>query len=417
MTESIIAQQTFDKACFAHDDGHLQEAQRLYLLLAGSYPKFPLLHYNLGLLYFQIDKFNKSLDHFYMAADLDPEDIDTLFNLALCQKKNKDVPGAISTLERILLIDPDDVESLFCLGGCYRDQYDNNKAINCYHRILALKPAYMPAVSNLAYVYHQAGENDKAIVYYSQVLEYQPENESVSYILSALHGIQLKQAPENYVRDFFNCYAGDFEHSLVVELGYDNPRQLFDCLGRSETPAAFYCHGLDLGCGTGLSGQVFKKIVTVLDGIDLSDKMLVQAASKGCYAHIHQDSIQHYLTSTNETYDFFIAADVFIYIGDLLPIFTLAQKICMPNALFCFSTERFDAEGYRLLPTGRFAYSPDYIRQLAALTGWTVVTQEAAPLRLEDGEWLIGDLWILRSLTEDMVSTQEYVCTRTAQIN
>jgi predicted TPR repeat methyltransferase len=124
--------------------------------------------------------------------------------------------------------------------------------------------------------------------------------------------------------------------------------------------------------------------------------MLVQAEDKGCYTLLHQDSILHHLASAEATYDFFLATDVFIYVGDLLPVFTLAQAVARPGALFCFSTEHLEGSGFRLLPTGRYAYSSDYIQQAAAETGWTVLTQESARLRQERDEWLTGDLWILR---------------------
>jgi predicted TPR repeat methyltransferase len=124
--------------------------------------------------------------------------------------------------------------------------------------------------------------------------------------------------------------------------------------------------------------------------------MLGKAAAKGCYAHLHEDSILHHLVSTVETYDLFLATDVFIYVGDLLPIFTAAQAIARPNALFCFSTEHLDCGTYQLLPTGRFAYTLDYIQGIAKQTGWRVLAQEPTHLRKERDVWLAGDLWILR---------------------
>jgi len=396
-----ISQGSFELACANHDKGLLQEACKQYLLLIEHHPNFAPLRYNLGLIYFQQAEFDYALNEFSLAAAFEPEDIDTLFNLAICQKKIGDYAAAIVTHGRILNQEPNHFDSLCSLGNCYRDQYDDDQAIDCYQRALTLQPTFIPAVTNLAHIHHRSGKHDLAIMYYKQVLQNQPQNESIRYILDALQGVSLDHAPDTYIHDVFNSYASEFEQNLVVELGYDNPQQLYDCLIRSDAGGIRCLHGLDLGCGTGLSGHVFQEIVEILDGVDLSEKMIAQALAKGCYAQIHQNSILKHLATTDETYDFFLATDVFIYAGDLEPIFSCARAVAAPNALFCFSTEHLRGKEYRLLPTGRFAYSTEYIQHVTSLTGWGILSSESAPLRLEYDEWLTGDLWILRRLGTD----------------
>jgi predicted TPR repeat methyltransferase len=386
----------FALACAAQTEGRLEEAREQYLVLLGYLPESALLHYNIGLVYFDLGDFVQALQQFTLSASSGPEDVDTLFNLALCQKKTGDQAAAIATYQRILTTDPDQADCHYNLGGCYRDLHDDEQAIACYQRVLAMDPNYLAAANNLAYLFHRAGEVDQAVLHYTQVLELRPEDESVRYLLASLLGTPLDHAPDAYVRNFFDTYAEGFEHSLVDELGYDNPQKLYECLCNSSARSTAYEHGLDLGCGTGLSGLSFKGVVTVLDGVDLSRNMLTQAATKGCYTLLHPDSISHHLDATGETYDFFLATDVFIYVGDLLKIFTAAQAIARPEALFCFSTEHLAADGFQLLQTGRFAYSHAYIRQIAASTGWTVLALEPTLLRKEREAWITGDLWILR---------------------
>jgi predicted TPR repeat methyltransferase len=386
----------FTLACAAQTEGRLEEARQHYLVLLGYLPESALLHYNMGLIYFDLGDFVQALRQFALSSTHGPDDTDTLFNLALCQKKTGDQAAAVATYRQILTIDPDQADCLYNLGGCYRDLHDDEQAIACYQHVLAVDPAYLAAANNLAYLYHRVGEIDLAVLHYTQVLELRPKDESVRYLLASLQGIRLDRAPDAYVRNFFDTYAEGFEHSLVDELGYDNPQKLYECLCNSSARSAAYEHGLDLGCGTGLSGLSFKGVVTVLDGVDLSRNMLHQAALKGCYATLHPDSIIHHLVATGETYDFFLATDVFIYVGDLVDIFTAAQAVARPEALFCFSTEHLEADDYQLLQTGRFAYSRDYITRLAESTGWTVLALEPTLLRKERETWIHGDLWIFR---------------------
>ncbi len=389
----------FASACTAQTEGRLEDALEQYLLLLGYLPESAFLHYNIGLVHFDLGDFNQALQQFSLASVNGSEDADTLFNLALCQKKTGDQAAAIATYRRILHTDPEQADCLYNLGGCYRDLHDDEQAITCYNRVLTMDPGYLAATNNLAYLHHRAGEVDQAVFYYTQVLERRPEDESVRYLLASLLGTPLDHAPDAYVRNFFDTYAEGFEHSLVGELGYDNPQKLYECLCSSSARRAAFDHGLDLGCGTGLSGLSFKGLVAVLDGVDLSRNMLAQAAQKGCYTTLHPDSIIHHLDATDETYDFFLATDVFIYVGDLVDIFTAAQAVARPEALFCFSTEHLDADGYQLRQTGRFAYSRDYIRQIAKSTGWTVRALKPTHLRKEREAWITGDLWILSNDT------------------
>ncbi len=389
----------FSEACNAQTEGLFTEAIEKYLLLLDYFPEAPMLRYNLGLAYYGLDDFTSALLEFTQALTSLPEDTDTLFNLALCQKRTGDSQAAIATYRKFLQAMPDNTDGWYNLAGCYRDTYVDEQAISCYQKVLALDPQYLPALNNLAYLHHRTGDTQQAEICYRQVLTFRPNDDSAHYMLASLLGTPLDHAPDSYVQHFFDAYAEGFEKSLVDGLGYDNPRQLHECFKRCAVLKGMknnYDHGLDLGCGTGLGGIAFRKTVAVLDGVDLSANMLLQAAEKGCYNGLCQDSIIHYLRTTTETYDFFLATDVFIYVGALEDIFTALRAVARAEAVFCFSTEHLDAPGYQLQRTGRFAYSRDYILNLAAAAGWTVLIEEITRLRKERAQWITGDLWVLQ---------------------
>ncbi|SHO43196.1 tetratricopeptide repeat protein [Desulfopila aestuarii] len=385
----------FAGACTAQTEGRFAEAEKGYLLLLQSFPDAPLLHYNLGLVYYSLEDFSKALREFSLAHDLQPDDADMGFNLALCLKKTGDITGAIDVFRQLLVTMPDHTDCWYNLAGCYREIHDDSQAITCYSQALALNANYLPALNNLAYLYHRQGDHEQAAVCYQQLLALRPEDESAKYMLASISGKTLDCAPDVYVRSFFDAYAEGFEQSLVDGLGYDNPRQLYSCFARCQTRKIIYDHGLDLGCGTGLAGVAFQDVLRVLDGVDLSANMLRQAAEKECYSALYQDSICNFLQTATCNYDLFLATDVFIYVGELQQIFSSLASIALPEALFCFSTEYLEGTGYCLRQTGRFAYSSDYIRTTAANTGWTVLAEESTRLRKEREEWLEGRLWIL----------------------
>jgi predicted TPR repeat methyltransferase len=404
VTESLCAtdlHRLFTDACCAHTEGRLEEAREHYLLLLGYLPESPLLHYNIGLVYYTLRDFDLAVQAFTRALACNPGDTDTLFNLALSQKQSGACEAAIATYLQVLETSPDHVDCWYNLAGCYRDIHADGQAITSYLRVLAIDAAYLPAANNLAYLYHRTGQDEQAALYYRKVLDLRPADDSARYMLASLNGMPLDHAPDTYIRDFFDTYAEGFEHSLVTDLGYDTPRKLAACLGRCPGAQARFDHGLDLGCGTGLSGVSFAEVVATLDGVDLSRNMLARAAQKGCYHSLHADSISHHLQTTDQTYDLFLATDVFIYVGDLEQLFIAARDLARPSALFCFSTENLDTGGYQLRTTGRFAYSRAYIQTIAAATGWTVLEVEATRLRKERDTWLAGDLWILRCAPQE----------------
>ena len=386
----------FAEACDLLAAQQFAEARDICLLLLDFLPAAAVLHYNLGLTHLGLDAPAEARDAFARAAEHAPEDTSALFNLALCHKRLGDTAAAAEAYRRVIALAPEETDPLFNLAGCYRDSGDLDQAITGYNRVLDLDDSYLPAAAALAHLHHARGDIDLAARWYRHLLARQPGDEAARYLLDALTGTHHDHAPESYVRGLFDSCAAGFEQTLVTDLGYDNPAQLHACLQRCPGHHQHYAHGLDLGCGTGLSGLPFAPQVDLLDGVDLSVNMLALARDKGCYATLHTDSISHHLRTTADTYDLFIATDVFIYIGDLRELFVAAAAAARPGALFCCSTERREATGFELRATGRFAYSRDYLRDTAAAAGWTVLAMEPPGLRREGDTRIEGDLWVLR---------------------
>ncbi len=387
--------QIFTKATEDQQHGLFDSAESGYLRLLEYFPDAPFLHSSLGLLYYASGDYAGSRDCFIRAARLHPEDMDILFNLALAQKKSGDPAGAIATYTKVAEAQPESVDVWYNLAGCYKDDRQNEKAIETYLQVLKIAPEHPEANNNLAYVYQLTGAGEKAVYYYQKVLHYKPDHQAARHMLGALTSADATGSPESYVRDVFDNYSPHYEQSLVVQLEYCVPATIRQLLDESPDVNNRYAQGLDLGCGTGLSGQAFVDIIDALDGIDLSAKMIERAEAKNTYRRLYVGNIVSFLQSLQQSYDFYLAADVFAYVGDLAETFALLRSHAHPGTLFCFSTEACAGTGYRLQPTGRFAHAPAYIRELAGQTGWTVARSRRISLRKEKGAWVPGDIWLL----------------------
>ncbi len=227
---------------------------------------------------------------------------------------------------------------------------------------------------------------------YAEVLSRSPGHPEATHFLDALQDRASQRAPTGYVRTLFDGYAARFEQHLVGELGYRTPERLAALIDAAR-PGSLgrVC---DLGCGTGLMGALLRPRAAHLQGIDLSGEMIAQARRKGCYDALHVGDIEGLLGDLGEL-DLLVAADVLIYIGDLSGIFAAAAAALAPGGIFALTTEHTDGEGWRLLPSGRYAHSHEAITRLAQAHGLTLLRSAVEPIRQERGVWLDGGLYVL----------------------
>jgi predicted TPR repeat methyltransferase len=239
--------------------------------------------------------------------------------------------------------------------------------------------------------------NDEAIASYRKALEFDDvaNPDRVRYVLASLGSEAVPDAsPLEYVRDLFDKYARRFEDHLVRQLRYRVPELLAAQL-QPLLPAR-PIDVLDLGCGTGLCGVLLKPLARSLTGLDVSENMLEEARAKDIYDTLVAGEIGAYLAQQNASFDLIVAADVFIYIGDLAPVFKGAHEALRPGGLFAFSTEISEGAERRLLGSLRFSHSAAYVQRLAAQTGWHVESVTQQVVREEDRQGVAGQLAVLR---------------------
>ena len=87
-----------------------------------------------------------------------------------------------------------------------------------------------------------------------------------------------------------------------------------------------------------------------------------------------------------EAYDLVIAADVFVYVGNLAPAFAASARALVAGGRLAFTTERAEGDGFDLQPTGRFRHGEAYVRRLAREHGFDVEVLEEVVLRRQRGK-------------------------------
>jgi predicted TPR repeat methyltransferase len=268
-----------------------------------------------------------------------------------------------------------------------------------FRRALALQPDYVLARSNLGGALMRQGRQQEAAAEFEICLQHTPDNTEVRHLLASLRGETTETAPQNYVKNLFDDYAETFEEQLVGNLNYRTPTLMRTAIDHlAGHGARRFRHALDLGCGTGLGAERVRDIVDEIRGVDLSPKMLQQAERKGIYRSLHAEDIVEFLErSVRELplYDLVLSADVFVYIGNLAPIFHAVRQASDAGALFVFSVEDLPDGTYKLLPSGRYSHSAAYIRELAAQHGFTLAHFEQCELRKERETIILGNVFVL----------------------
>jgi predicted TPR repeat methyltransferase len=198
-----------------------------------------------------------------------------------------------------------------------------------------------------------------------------------------------------YIRRLFDDFAGHFESTLVGKLAYATPARLAEFI-RANAGDAFPSV-LDLGCGTGLMAVELAADGREIDGVDLSTRMLDGARSKGVYRSLYATEVLEFLRVAQAQWALIVAADVFVYLADLAPVFAAAFERLPAGGVFAFSIE-LSATGVTELPpdTGRYRHAPSTLRAQLEACGFADIGEQQVDIRLEKGQPVAGALLLAR---------------------
>jgi predicted TPR repeat methyltransferase len=258
---------------------------------------------------------------------------------------------------------------------------------------IELAPGFATAWFALGAIRDQLGDRGGAVAAFEKVREADPED---------YHGARLQLArlgasettpamTPTYVRRLFDQYAARYDTALTENLAYRGPallREAVEAAARAAGRRMRFGSALDLGCGTGLAGAVFRPFADRLIGIDLSPAMIAQASTKGLYDRLVTADLDGALAAeaaNNAKYHLILAADVFVYVNDLRPIIKAIARILAPDGLVAFSVETHAGDDAKLLPTLRYAHGEAYVRAALADAGLSTHSIEPVSVRTEKG--------------------------------
>jgi len=261
---------------------------------------------------------------------------------------------------------------------------------------------------------------------FAMAIQYDPDNSESAKHMLATHTADatMKRATNKYVKEMFDQYASNFEHSLVEDLGYDGYARLrrgFDRAfgGRDSLPTTSFSKVVDAGCGTGLVGEQFRNISSHLIGVDLSKAILDESKKirPNLYNELIVGDIIEVFREKKNTLSLIIAADSFIYFGDLDPLFESIQEGLVTDdgndddeaGYIAFTLENVEAETelildeskpdwrWQLTASGRFAHRKEYVVNVGRAHNLALIHYESLDgFRHDHGKDVRGHLFVMQ---------------------
>ena len=341
--------------------------------------------------------------HYRESLRLLPGRASTLINLAATLLQLARPDDALASADRALAVEPQSVDALLHRATALAQLGRLPEALVAFERLLALDASQAAAWSLKGSLLREMQRPAEAAAAFREALRLGADPELNAYYLAAVEAGRAAPAasPARYVEDLFDRYADDFDRHLVGQLRYQGHRHLVDgllALVPERGGGDGFESALDLGCGTGLCGPLVRPHAKRLAGVDLSAGMLEKARALGVYDRLERADAARHLGETDARHDLLLAADVFIYIGDLQPVFEAAARVTVARGVFCFSVEVADAAvaaeaGFALQPSLRYAHSKAHLLRLAAQHGFEPIDLQSAPVR-DDQQDAVAGLYV-----------------------
>ena len=386
------------------DANRLEESLASYDRLLALSPQETEALINRGVVLFDLGRFGEALASYDAGIAANPNDPSAHVNRANALMALDRREEAVASFQSALRLRPQSPDVWMSYGKTLSSLQRQAEALQAFKKAEVLfEQAGGSAALHLAKTQFltgemlmAAGEFDKATRHFEAAARLNPEDATTHYFLSALTKTnQPDLPPAQYVADLFDEYAQNFDKHLVEGLGYRAPelvcKAAFGVLG-----AASDLRIVDLGCGTGLCGPFLKSAASHLVGVDLSAKMLRKARERGQYDELIQGDLIASLAGRDDEFDLAIAADVFVYFGNLEPVFRGVGDLLKPGGVLAFTVEEHEGAGFVLEATARYRHAKSYLASLAAAHGFAILRSEQIVPRYNKSEPVPGLLTILR---------------------
>lgn len=202
-------------ALHLHQQGLLDDAERIYRKLLGSQPDNPAVlhflgvlchqkgnvaeaiacfeksltqnpnatdtHFNLGVALHQQGKFEEAVDAYRQSIALEPVNVGPYYNLGNALQELERFEEAAGAYETFLEREPENVAARYNLGLAHMHAHHYEAAIAAYRAALKIRPDFLEAWTNLGTTLLETGQAKAALDAYDYVCKHAPEMAEAHY--------------------------------------------------------------------------------------------------------------------------------------------------------------------------------------------------------------------------------------------
>jgi len=340
----------------------------------------------LALLLARQNQFAEAIEKAEEVARLEPKNPMVLAGVIDIAHRAGHAEMAVRHLRRGLELVPGDVQLRRLLARDLSDLARHAEALEVWDGLIEQDPQDREALMGRVRTLMVMGSPTRAAADTGALRALLPEDPVVAYYDALARGETPPHQPVELNRALFDGMAEIYDQAIVRGLGYRLPKIVADRI--LERYPDKRLNVLDLGCGTGLLGVCLGRLDGFLIGVEISQKMIEQAARHKVYDRFHTVDLNEALAATPEAqYEVLTALDVFAYSGELTRAVADAHRILRPAGDFWFSCELAPEEGADLVvqANDRYAHKRSHAERLCREAGFESVEIEELDLHREAG--------------------------------
>lgn len=342
-------------------------------------PEYEDAQHLLGGILLATGEFSQAHAHFEAVLAVNTEHASAHCHLGMVCVHLDRMEDAAFHLKRAITLDSSLVEAHYHLGLVALQRGQLDKAAEHFESTIGRDSKHFSAYYNLALIKKTQGQLNLAHFYIEKAYGISPEHPFVAYLYGMIDPSQAPSVtPPGFVESLFNEYAPYYDQHLTKTLHSDLPQQCFALFKKVHPEKVIKT--MDVGCGTGLAGELFRSHTQLLVGVDLSEKMLDKARMKHVYDALYQEDMVVALRRSEHTVDLVVCCDALGYVGDLDPFFEGLTCALKPNGYALLTCEAGD-KPFALSLDGRYTHAAQYLRACAEKYGFDVLAFEVTTLR------------------------------------
>ena len=377
--------------------GHQGEAEAAFRQSIDCDALVPEAYFGMALLCFAQRRFEEAVAYLRVTVALEPTQAVAAVCLGQALYATGDFSASATAFEAAAALAPLNTNAhlKFARARTFATMLDGRveEALAAYPGLAGSEAEERSAILYGAFSLFSAGGHGEAAIEIGRLrLADNPDDPIQRYLLDALSGTPHDSAPIDYLERYFDQFAPEFDEKLVEILCYRVPQQLQGLVAAHRT---HFDDMLDLGCGTGLAVQHLATFGGPVTGVDLSSRMLAEAAKRGLYRTLVKAEALVYLEEHPSRHDLVFAADVLTYSGNLEPLFAAIARTLPSGGIFAANFETAADRDFILLSSGRFAHDHASVLRLAD-RDFIVLADEANVMRQEGTQPVHGRLLVLQ---------------------